>query len=90
MQCNLNCQKLTLHFGKNTFLGYFAKLRPIVRENGPKIGDTSLNLVWLGGKFSFQCNSSFACLGMWLLKSDRNDLILPFFWGGAHPNVLPM
>ena len=61
-----------------SFLGYFAKA--IVGENGPKIRHILLNLVWLGGKFPFQRTLSLACLGIRLIcKSDRYELILPFF-----------
>ena len=62
---------------KNVFLGYFAKA--IAGENGPKIRHILLNLVKLGGKFLFQCNLSFARLGMLMFKSDRYDSILQFF-----------
>ena len=50
----------------------------IAGENDPKISHILLNLVWLGAKFLFQCNLSFACLETLMFESDRYDSILPF------------
>ena len=61
-----NRQNKTLHFRNCRkmpfFLAYFSKA--VVGENGPKIRHKLLNLVWLGGKFPFQCNLILVYLGM--------------------------
>ena len=78
LQTTVKKRPYILKVSKNVFFGYFAKA--IAGENGPEIRHILLNLVQLGGKFLFQCNLSFARLGMLMFKSDRYDSILQFFF----------
>ena len=62
MQTTVKVRPYILEGVEKCLFSIFSKV--VVGENGPKIRHKLLNLVWLGGKFPFQCNLILVYLGM--------------------------